>query len=132
MVVPLRSEGTGSGFAELKLHDDKGDLELWLTKDESGSEPLDLPLDSKISVTFPDLKQKPVQLQVRNKEKNEDEDGNANIRNGKSNYFIFPGDSGADASFLLGKDFASKAVIQVSGDGMAFETAPFELRPHTH
>ena len=127
IVVPLES-----GFAELKLHDDKGDLELWLTRDEAGSKPLDLPLDAEISVTFPDLDQKQVSLQVRNREKNEDEDGKANLRSGKTNYFIFPGDTGADASFLLGKDFVSEAVIKVSADGKTYETAPFELRPHTH
>ncbi len=90
------------GHLELKLHDDKGDLELWLATD-------------------PNI----------NKD-NEDEDGLPNIRDGKTNYFIFPGDTGADASWLQGKDF--KATVKVSFDhaGKAHASEEFELVPHTH
>lgn len=33
MLVPLTVEGSDEavGYAEVKLHDDKGDIELWLT-----------------------------------------------------------------------------------------------------
>lgn len=92
-----------TGFAELKLHDDKGDLELWLTEDTTGQKPFDIPLDSLVNVSFLSLDGKMVELKIRNSEKNEDEDGKGNIRGEVTNYFIFPGESGADASFLLGK-----------------------------
>ena len=123
--------GTVKGFAELKLHDDKGDLELWLTGNKVGSISYDLPLDSTIKVTFPKLGKK-VQLQVRNKVKNEDEDGKGNIRSDKTNYFIFPGDTGADASYLLGKEFSSEAVITFSVNGKEYTTGSFTLEPHVH
>ena len=46
------SEGEPAGFIELKLHDDKGDLELWLMRDAELSQPFDVPLDATIDVTF--------------------------------------------------------------------------------
>ena len=46
-------------------------------------------------MTFVDVKGKVVELRVRNATKNEDEDGTANVRAGKTNYFIFPGETGA-------------------------------------
>ncbi len=123
----------GAGHLELKLHDDKGDLELWLTKDEEGEKPLDLPLTAVIQVTLVhDAKPTTVELRVRNTEKNEDEDGNGNIRDGKTNYFIFPGDTGADASWLQGKAFKAKAVVAFEMDGAQVRSARFELVPHDH
>lgn len=120
------------GYAELKLHDDKGDLELWLSSDKEGTTPLDLPLNSEITITFSELEDKKVTLRVRNSDKNEDEDGKANIREGKTNYFIFPGDTGADATFLMGKEFVSKVVIFYKNGEVRNVTDEFELRPHTH
>lgn len=119
------------GVIELKLHDDKGDLELWLTKDKQGTQPFDLDLGSVITVSFPKMK-KAVNLQVRDKKNNKDEDGKGNIRENKTNYFIFPGDTGVDASFLVGKGFAEDVVVTFTANGTAYTTAPFELRPHTH
>lgn len=132
IVTPFSAGKTQAGFVELKLHDDKGDLELWLTKDEAGNQPYDLALDSVITVTFPQLDNKTVELRVRNKDKNEDEDGKGNIRNNASNYFIFPGDTGADASWLVGKDFASEVIISFSSGDAKHTTASFKLIPHTH
>lgn len=129
-VVPLNGPDAPAGFAELKLHDDKGDLELWLATDAAMTTPLDLPLDTAITVAFPD-KGKSVELRVRNKEKDEDEDGKANVRNGKTNYFIFPGATGADSSWLMG-NFRSTATIQFSSEGKTLSAAPFTLAPHTH
>jgi hypothetical protein len=122
----------GLGHLELKLHDDKGDLELWLTKDEAGQSPYDLPLDARITVTFGDHGGREVALAVRDGERNEDEDGQPNLRDGKTNYFIFPGDTGADASWLMGSDFVSQVFVTIEADGKTFITQPFELRPHTH
>lgn len=134
IMVPFFAVGTEKqqGFAELKLHDDKGDLELWLTRDSSGILPFDLSLDSVITVAFADLNNKQVSLKVRNSHTNEDEDGKGNIRNNKTQYFIFPGDSGADASFLVGKGFVATVTISFSSNGVSYITKPFELSPHTH
>jgi len=132
ITVPFYSKQGQAGFLEVKLHDDKGDIELWLTKDEDGTKPYDLPLASKINVTFPELNQKQVALQVRNSQKNEDEDGNGTIRNNRTNYFIFPSKKGEDASFLVGKDFVSPTVISFTAGGVPYKTFPFELFPHSH
>jgi hypothetical protein len=122
----------GAGHLELKLHDDKGDLELWLTKDAEGQQALDLPLDTVIRVTLIDKDNRTVELRVRNKERNEDEDDNTSIRNGKTNYFIYPGDTGADASWLQGKTFNSLAVVELEIDGKAVRSEEFSLAPHVH
>ena len=131
IVTPLQSGSKQVGFVELKLHDDKGDLELWLAADQEGTKPMDLPLDSVITVTFPELN-KSVELRIRDNQNNEDESGKANIRANKTNYFIFPGDTGVDASFLVGKDFSSNAVISFSTAEGQHGTTTFELKPHTH
>lgn len=117
------------GRIELKLHDDKGDLELWLTQDAEGKRPLDLPLDAIVHVTFaaPD---RSVELRVRNTEQNEDEDGTATVRDGKTNYFIFPGASGSDASWLVGADFHAQVTIHFERGGTPHQTGSFLLVPH--
>lgn len=122
----------GAGFVEVKLHDDKGDIELWIAKDEGITQPMDLPTDAKITVSFPHTKYPVATLAVRNMEKNEDEDGVATMRDGKTNYFIFPGDSGQDASWLMGADFSEKAVVEIRAGGTTWKTGVFELHPHGH
>jgi hypothetical protein len=121
-----------AGHIELKLHDDKGDLELWLTQDAKGEKPMDLPLDTVVKLTLIDRDNRVVELRVRNAENNEDEDGNAQIRDGKTNYFIFPGDTGADAAWLQGKDFKSLAHLEFELDGKPLRSEQFRLVPHTH
>jgi hypothetical protein len=132
IVVPFSTADAEAGFAELKLHDDKGDVELWLTRNLAGTEPFDLPLDSTITISFPNMDQKEIALYIRNREKNEDEENNGNIRHHKTNYFIFPGKTGSDATFLIGKDFITEAVIFFEVNGILYKTDVFELHPHTH
>lgn len=122
----------GHGFVELKLHDDKGDLELWLARDAAISEPIDLPLDAQPVVTFLDKDSKTATLAVRNREHNEDENGTPNIRDGRTHYFVFPGDSGEDAQWLEGKDFESRVVVRFEHEGQTLESEPFVLAPHGH
>ncbi len=117
--------GDQSGHLELKLHDDKGDLELWLSKDAAGKQPFDLALDAVIEIEFVDKESRKVTLRVRNTDKNEDEDGNANIRNGKTNYFISPS---TDAEWRKGKDFSSIVIVRFAN----CTSEEFVLKPHTH
>lgn len=127
--------GSGSqGFLELKLHDDKGDLELWLAKDEKVTEPFDLPLASEIQVEFIDVGGRTVTLRPRNQQQNEDEgeDGKPNIRNGETNYFIYPTAAGEDASWLQGKEFSSIVVVSFTADGQPVKSEEFVLKPHEH
>ncbi|MGI9240930.1 MAG: hypothetical protein ACR2RV_09015, partial [Verrucomicrobiales bacterium] len=54
---PLTQEGTDApiGQIEIKLHDDAGDVEVWLTRGQTGEQPLDVPLDTVIGIAFPEL-----------------------------------------------------------------------------
>jgi hypothetical protein len=124
--------GENAGFIELKLHDDKGDLEAWLFADSQLSEPLDIPADGVINVAFKDVPGKTATLSVRNNQQNEDEDGKPNLRNGMTNYFIFPGDSGQDPSWLMGKDFQSKVIASFTVGNGHYTSNEFTLIPHTH
>jgi hypothetical protein len=117
------------GRVEIKLHDDKGDLEVWLSTDEA--KPFDLPVTASIEIEFLDESKK-VTLRPRNTVKNEDEGGQPNIRDGKTNYFIFPSKSSEDASWLKGKDFKALVVVRFESDGKKYQSVNLELEPHTH
>ena len=130
MMAELIQNGNSAGKAELKLHDDKGDLELWLTtKDDA---PLDIAIGSTVEVKFFDVggEQKTVTLAARNLEKNEDEDGKANNRDGKTNYFIYPSKDGQDASWLQGKDFAADVQLKFNDGDTMYVSTKFKLVPH--
>merc|ERR1712032_49195 len=128
----LEADGKHVGFIELKLHDDAGDLELWLCADGAMSQPLDFPIDTVITATFPTYDNRSVQLRVRNNDQNEDEDGKPNMRGGKTNYFIFPGESGQDPSFLIGESFRSTTTVEFTSAGKKYIAPPFILVPHSH
>ena len=130
-IVARITDGGISGWLELKLHDDKGDLELWLYRDLKKKIPFDLPLDTAILAEFPEMG-RTFTLSVRNREKNEDEAGQSNVREGKTNYFIFPGDSGQDPALLVGRSFSSMVKIKFDTGGVTWATAPFWLVPHFH
>merc|ERR1719359_1286669 len=126
----LECDGAVVGFIELKLHDDAGDLELFICKDGAMSEPLDFPADTEITVTCPTYDNKSATLAVRDKENNEDEDGNANMRDGKTNYFIFPGESDQDPEWLIGEKFRSTTTVTFTAEGKTYTAPPFILVPH--
>ncbi len=132
MVHELFMGTTEVGHIELKLHDDKGDLELWIASDEAMKKPMDLGMDAKVTVTFTAPRKKSVTLTVRNQVKNEDEDGTGNVRNGKTNYFIFPGSSGEDATWLQGKAFKGTVTVSFKTAKGTYATKAFELKPHSH
>jgi len=109
----------GVGFCELKLHDDAGDLELWLytkatwqAKRKPGKPtPFDIPKETVVTLTFPSHAGKSVELRVRNMEQNEDEDGKPNMRGGATNYFVFPGESGQDPEWLMGEKWRGLVTV---------------------
>ncbi len=125
-------DGKSSGFLELKLHDDKGDLELWLARDQAMSQPFDLPLANRLQVKFIDVGGKLAELAVRNTETNEDEFGLANIRDSRTNYFIYPTKAESDASWLQGETFQSMVELSWTADGVAYRSESFLLKPHSH
>jgi hypothetical protein len=122
--------GAVTGFLELKLHGDAGDLEIWMSTDGAMSQPLDIPADTILKASFLAFDGRSVELKVRNHDENEDEDKKPNMRDGKTNYFIFPGETGADASWLQGETFRSMVKVTFTADGQEFETPPFTLVPH--
>jgi hypothetical protein len=119
-----------TGFLELKLHGDAGDLEIWMSTDGAMEKPFDIPAETILKASFLAFDGRSVDLKVRNNDKNEDEDEKPNMRDGKTNYFIFPGESGADPSWLKGEEFRSMVKITFTVDGKTFETPPFTLVPH--
>ena len=67
-------------------------------------------------------------LAVRDRERNADESGSSTIHQGATAYFVFPADTGADASWLMGKEFAAKSELRFEDA----KTGSFILRPHVH
>ena len=121
------SDGSQVGTVEIKLHDDAGDIEVWLTRGGHGGNPWRLPLDTSLALSFADLK-KEVTLAVRDRVSNKDESGSSTIEEGATAYFVFPGATGADASWLIGSEFAAKAELWFGN----VSTGSFILRPHVH
>ncbi len=119
--------GKQVGTAEIKLHDDAGDIEVWLTQGGHGGEPWLLPVETSLAMDFPAI-EKQVTLAVRDNERNEDESGASTIIDGATAYFIFPGETGADASWLMGAEFAAKAELRFE----EATTGSLILRPHVH
>ncbi|MDE0740230.1 MAG: hypothetical protein OSB83_13585 [Planctomycetota bacterium] len=130
--IPAKFAGDGGGTLELKLHDDKGDLELWLYQDAEHSKPFDLPLAASVEIEFIDADGRKVSLRPRNTEKNEDEAGEPNVRDGGTNYFIYPSKEGEDASWLKGKAFQSIVIVRFSLDDKKSASEEFILKPHVH
>jgi hypothetical protein len=127
------------GFLELKQHGDAGDLELWLydafsVSDWSGvkgkPDPFDVPKETVMHLTFPTHAGKTLEMRVRNADKNEDEEGEPNMRDGRTNYFIFPGESGADAEWLKGEKWRGLVSVAFEADGKSYACDPFVLVPH--
>jgi len=119
--------GKQIGTGEIKLHDDAGDVEIWLTQGGRGGDPWDLPVATILTMEFPGLG-KSITLAVRDAETNADESGAATVRDGATNYFVFPGGTGADPEWLMGEEFAAKAILRFEGAA----TDEFVLRPHVH
>ncbi|MFT7624150.1 MAG: hypothetical protein ACI9WU_003337, partial [Myxococcota bacterium] len=131
VLATLTSPDGTTGYVELKLHDDKGDLELWLYRDEAGKQPLDIPAKSVLEVTFEARQGKKVTLKVRDHEQNPGEEGEPHMRSGATNYFIFPGDSGQPSKWLADPTFKEKVRVQVPGNKTPLH-ATLKLVPHTH
>jgi hypothetical protein len=83
-----------------------------------------------LSITFPDAGSRRVELRVRDADRNEDEQGDSTLRDGRTNYFIFPGETGADASWLCGEDFRARVEVTFDAGGRSYAAGPFELVPH--
>jgi hypothetical protein len=118
------ASGNPAGWAEVKLHGDAGDLELWLARDIRIASPLAVPVAAvaKLELAGPG---KTVELRARDAAANKDERGRVTVAEGRTHYLVFPGETDADASWLKGEDFRSRAKLSVEG-----LTAEFDLKPH--
>lgn len=116
-----------TGTVEIKLHDDAGDLEVWLKSGGYEGDPWRLPTDTTLTLNFLALN-KSLTLAVRDQDRNEDESGASTIIEGNTNYFVFPGSTDEDASWLMGADFAAKVELRFE----EATTGSFVLRPHIH
>ncbi|KAH8064207.1 hypothetical protein JL721_8350 [Aureococcus anophagefferens] len=106
-----------------------GGGELWLTDLKGG--PLDVPHSAFVALKCASLG-RAVKLGIRNLDSNEDEDGVPNMRDGETNYFIFPAVPGTDASWLKGTEWRAAVEVRISaGDGASLEAKPFILVPHS-
>jgi len=134
--------GERKGFLELKLHGDAGDLEMWLYsgfavsdwKTKSKPAPFDIPPETVMCLTFQSgtglTASKSLEMRVRNMGKNEGEDGEPNMRGGGTNYFIFPGESGADPEWLVGEKNRYLVSVAFEANGKKYSADPFVLVPH--
>lgn len=118
--------GNPAGWAEVKLHGDAGDLELWLARDRRITVPLAVPAAAvaKLELAGPG---RAAELRARDTVANKDERGRATLADGRTHYLVYPGETGADASWLKGEDFRSPAKLTVEG-----LSASFELTAHGH
>lgn len=132
IIVAWKADPAVAGFAEVKLHDDNGDVEVWLGKDRAFKEPFRLPAESRLTLTLVDLAGRQITLAPRDLATNKDEGGAAHLASGQTGYFIFPGDTGADASALMGKTFSSVATLTFDVGGQKATSDEFLLQPHTH
>jgi hypothetical protein len=118
------ASGNPAGWAEVKLHGDAGDLELWLARDIRITDPLGVPVaaSAKLELAGPS---RIVELRARDAAANKDERGRVTVADGRTHYLVYPGETGADASWLVGEGFRSRAKLSVEG-----LTAEFDLTPH--
>jgi hypothetical protein len=92
--------------------------------------PFDVPKETVMRLTFLSHAGKAVELRVRNADQNEDESGAPTMRGGSTNYFIFPGESGADAEWLVGEKARYLVSIAFEAEGKSYACDPFVLVPH--
>lgn len=121
------------GLLELKLHGDAGDLELFLYTSAAGGKnpkPFDVPKTTVVRLTFLSHAGKTVELNVRNMDQNEDEDGKPMMRGDGTNYFIFPGETGADPAWLVGEKNRYVVSVAFEAEGKSYAADPFVLVPH--
>lgn len=132
IVAALKTrDGKIACYAEIVLHDDKGDLECRLFTDPRGEEPFDIPISSSLTARFIRPDRRTADLQVRNMTINEDENGTGNIRGELTNYFIYPGNSGGDQKWLAGSEFTGWMSISFSNGGATHSSDLRRLVPHT-
>ncbi|MFM1848928.1 MAG: hypothetical protein RL417_2402 [Pseudomonadota bacterium] len=131
VIARCKSEDEKPIYAEIKLHDDKGDIELWLAQSADFKTSLLLPVATRLSLTFREHP-KTIALAVRDEKSNKDEDGVSHLKDGGTDYFVFPGETGADAAWLQGGEFIDEAALSIEGAALGVSCPVITVVPHTH
>ena len=131
VVTTCSSTNAPSFFAEIKLHDDKGDIEIWLGKTADFKDSHSIPPTAKVALGFSEHGRS-VDLAVRDLRSNLDEDGTTRLKDGVTDYFIFPGETASDARWLQGGEFIDEVVLTVTHSGGSRVCEVVTLIPHSH
>ena len=132
ILAPFHDEGGEPvGRMERKLDTKAGRLEVWITTGEGDGVPFDLPVDERVTLTFHDLGRS-IDLVVREPKENVDSDGYGTVRDGRTNYFVFPADDTADHAWLEDASFESRVTATFTRDGTLYTGAAFTLMPYDH
>ncbi len=123
LVALADAGGKAAGYAEVKLHDDEGDLEVWLYEDDHGRRPLRRPLDTTLRLV---AGERTVRLAVRDRETNPDEKGTPTIHEGATHYFV------AGATEWLKGHVHIMSTLHVGEGDTALKSKEFELHGHDH
>ena len=117
--------GDDAGYLEMKLAGD-GAIEAWLTGPDHA--PLTIAATAFVAVKVPKFG-RAVKLAPRDLEANADGTGAARLRDGKTDYFVFPGATGADAAWLAGDGWTAAVEVRARDDGRVLEADAFVLEP---
>jgi hypothetical protein len=123
--------GTRRGFIELKFDPNTAELELWIANDHAIKRPIYLPADAEVMVSL-EAPAHHLRLVLRDRERNEDFNGTPNMRDGKTYYFTFPGDSDEESSWLMDDEIDTPATVTFVIDGEPVVVGPFRLVKEQH
>ena len=114
------------GFLEACLDGATGALEMYLT--DLDHAPLRVAQNAFFAVKVPKFG-RAVKLGLREPTENRDGSGTVTMVDGRTNYFVFPGTTGSDASWLTGLDWRASVEVRARADGRVIEAKPFVLVP---
>lgn len=125
------ADGEPVGRMEWKLDSEAGRLELWIVTGGGDGEPFDIPVDERITLLLHDI-DRAIDLTVRDRDENVDSDGYITVRDGGTNYFVYPLGEGEAAKWLRDAAFSSRAGATFLRDGVRYTCAAFTLVPFDH
>lgn len=127
ILVAIRTGEVVSGYAEIRFHAEFGEMEAWLGTDASMSSPLDVPVATQLVMRSTAASGGETRLAVRDQERNEDEEGNVNVRDGATNYFVYPTDYSEEPARPVGASGDTPVFIEFEAGGKKYRTSEFRL-----
>ena len=123
--------GEEAGRIEWKLDTKTGRIEAWILTGGGDGEPFEIPVDARLTLTFHDL-DRSLDLVVKDPQANVDSDGYATVRDGRTNYFVYPVEATDGPAWLKDAAFASEVSATFIRDGIRYTGALFTLMPFDH